>query len=86
MTSLGLMKYISRGVHLNSGYFVNVYWDGWFNWSDSIFIAMIGTIVIKKYRSRLKKICYYFWFMFICVYRFFNIKSYFLSNNCRTTG
>ena len=49
------MKYIGRGVYLNSGYFVNVYWDDCFNWSNSVFIGMIGTLVIKKYRSRLKK-------------------------------
>ena len=67
MTSLGLMKYISRGVHLNSGYFVNVYWDGWFNWSDSIFIAMIGTIVIKKYRSRLKNLLLFLVHVYLCL-------------------
>ena len=79
------MKYIGRGVHLNSGYFVNVYWDDCFNWSDSFFIGMIGTLVIKKYRSRLKNLLL-FWFMFIGIYSFINLKSYLLSNNCGTTS
>ncbi len=50
------------------------------------FIGMIGTLVIKKYRSRLKKFAVIFGSCLSVFIVFINLKSYLLSNNCGTTS